>query len=295
MIKRFDEWKKRVERSKDFYANLLDNKKLKISENSQLQDVTSLLENHAKALYNLKEFSLTHQSQTYDFWSKKSELYQSLFALETILYSEVGRIDENVGFFRQDVAQVVINRSNDANFNQLGTNDSLIKFLRKDISTKENIWLNVLFKEGEFSFTYFYIPGNLQIYCPDMSRVGKFLRKENLKIAMKLIKNPRKDFKGIRYFSRVSMFGRIAMDSIWKNYLPVGEEPGSNVSKNVRKLREYYTSGQYRLLYEFKDPNDLTFKVIEMDGNSYVVNKDKADKFYTYRNPHLFKFFSYSK
>lgn len=295
LLKRFEAWKTRTEKFKDFYSSVIDNKKFKISENSELKEVKVLLEERARALYNLKEFSLTKQAATYEFWAKQSELYQSLFVLDTILYSEIGRIDENVGFFRQDVTQVVLNRIDNSRFNQLGANDSILKYINKDIKTKDHPWLNTLFKEGEFSFTYFYIPGNLQIYCPDESRIGKFLRKENLNIAMKLLNNPRTDFKGVRYFSRVSMLGRISMDSIWKDYTPVGEEPGTLITKGKTKLVDHYKNGKFRYLYEFKDSKDIVYKVVEINGTSYVINSLSPEKIYTYRNPHLFKFFSYTK
>lgn len=295
MAKRLSEWELRTERAKMFYQNLIENKKIKISENSQLQDVTQLLESRSRALYNLKDFSLNNMAKTYEFWSKKSELFQSLFVLETILYSEVGRSDENVGFFRQDVAQVVYNRLNDSRFNFLAMNDPLNKYLPKNIKTTDHPWLNVLFKEGEFSFTYFYIPGNLQIYCPDESRIGRFLRKENLKIAMNILNNPREDFKGIRYYSRVSMFGRIPMETIWQGFVPVPEDPGTLIIKQSKKLKQKYEAGEYRFHYDFMGTDSKRYEVIEIKGQNYVIDPKNSDKIYTYRNPHLFKFFSYIK
>jgi hypothetical protein len=295
MAKRLEEWEFRTQRTKMFYQNLIENKKIKISENSQLQDVTQLLESRSRALYNLKDFSLTNMSKTYEFWAKKSELFQSLFVLETILYSEVGRSDENVGFFRQDVAQVVYNRLNDSRFNFLASNDPLSKYLSKNINSNEHPWLNVLFKEGEFSFTYFYIPGNLQIYCPDETRIGRFLRKENLKIAMKILNKPRGDFKGIRYYSRVSMFGRIPMDSIWQGFMPVPEDPGTLLKRQAKKLKQKYELGEYRFHYNFTGTDLKRYEVIEIKGQNYVIDPENSEKIYTYRNPHLFKFFSYIK
>lgn len=295
MAKRLSEWELRTERAKNFYQNLIENKKIKISENSQLQDVTQLLESRSRALYNLKDFSLNNMAKTYEFWSKKSDLFQSLFVLETILYSEVGRSDENVGFFRQDVAQVVYNRLNDSRFNFLATNDPLNKYLAKTIKTTDHPWLNVLFKEGEFSFTYFYIPGNLQIYCPDESRIGRFLRKENLKIAMNILNKPRDDFKGIRYYSRVSMFGRIPMETIWQGFMPVPEDPGTLIVKQSKKLKQKYEAGEYRFHYNFTGTDTKGYEVIEIKGQNYVIDPENSDKIYTYRNPHLFKFFSYTK
>ena len=293
--RRMIDWAERVGRSKEFYLNLLENKKIKISENSELRDITSVLENRARALYNLKEFVLKNEAKTYEYWTKKSDLFQSLFVLETILYSEVGRTDENVNFFRQDVAQVVYNRLKDPKFNQFSSNDPLLKYLNKEVKTSNFPWLNVLFKEGEFSFTYFYIPGNLQIYCPDMSHVGKYLRKENLKIAMRILGEPRNDFKGIRYFSRISMFGRIAMDSVWNDFKAVDENPGIEVKKHAQKIKEAYSQQNYHYRYSFKGSDSREYDVVEIRGTHYVIDQKSPDKIYTYRNPHLFKFFSYTK
>ena len=91
------------------------------------------------------------------------------------------------------------------------------------------------------------------------------------------------------------MLGRISMDSIWKDYLPIGEEPGAIVSKGSKKLIEKFKNGKFRYLYEFKNSKNTIFKVIEINANSYVINPLSPDKIYTYRNPHLFKFFSYEK
>jgi hypothetical protein len=294
MMKRMVAWKEKTIRSQNFYQNLIDNKKIKISENSQLQDITSILESRAMSLYNLKDFVLTNEARTYEFWASKSEIYQSLFVLDTILYSEVGRTDENVGFFRHDVANVVLNRISDPKFNQFGARDGLLKYISKDIKTANYPWLNTLFKEGEFSFTYFYIPGNLQIYCPDTSRIGKSLRRENLKIAMDVLNYPRTDFKGIRYFSRVSMFGRIPMDSIWKDYDPVREDPGQPIL-HTHKIKDYYSKNKYKLFYEFEGSDQKKYRVIDIKGVPFVVDVIRPDKIYTYRNPHLFKFFSFTK
>jgi hypothetical protein len=134
---------------------------------------------------------------------------QKLFSIETILYSEVGRIDAPDALERRDIAQVVINRSQNVLYNSLGNKDSIVKYLSPEIKINENKWLNVLFKEGEFSFTYFYIPGNFHIYCPDMSRIGQFLRRENVRIALNLLNKPQASFFALRYFSRASMFGLI--------------------------------------------------------------------------------------
>lgn len=295
LIERFVEWKARNERALAFYQDLVDGKKMKISENSQIKDVTTLLEERARSLYTLKDFVLTREAKAYEFWSKKSDLLQSLYAIETILYSEVGRMDAPDALERRDVAQVVINRSVNSTYNFLSEKDSISKYfspLEKRIDSK---WLNVLFKEGEFSFTYFYIPGNFHIYCPDMSKVGQFLRRENVRIALELLNKPRESFKALRYFSRTSMFGRIEMDSLWNDFSPLPEVPGKPV-KNPKMVYELMKKDRYKFLYDFTNETlDKSFLVVDLKGKTYVVDAANNKQIYNYRNPHQFKYFTLLK
>lgn len=292
LAKRYVEWADRAERSLTFYQDLSDGKKIKTADTATAADVTAVLEERARSLYNLKAFVLKKEAATYEYWSKKSELFQYLYALETILYAEVGRIDAPDALERRDVAQVVINRFSDPVYSNMGADDSLNEYLAKDLKTKEHKWLNVLFKEGEFSFTYFYIPGNLHIYCPDMSKVGQFLRRENVRIALGLLNRPRKDFPAMRYFSRMSMYGRIEMDSLWDGYKAVGEVPGKPV-KNPKKLAELYKQDRYKFLYDFETAEKKkTFIVVEMKGKPYVVDFNRPSQVYYYRNPNQFRYFA---
>lgn len=295
LTERFLEWKARNDRSLTFYQDLVENKKIKISENSQIKDVTTLLEERAKSLYTLKDFVLTRESKAYEYWSKKSELLQSLYAIETILYSEVGRMDSPDALERRDVAQVVINRSVNPTYNLLSDKDSITKHLPAGLNLSDNKWLNVLFKEGEFSFTYFYIPGNFHIYCPDMSKVGQFLRRENVRIALELLNKPRANFKALRYFSRTSMFGRIEMDSLWDQFESLPEVPGKAV-KAPKKIYQLFKQDRYKFLYQFSN-DDLkkSYLVVNLLGKTYVVDADNNRQIYNYRNPHQFKYFTLLK
>lgn len=292
ILKRFENWKDRSDRSIAFYQNLVNGKMPKIGENSQIKDATELLEERAKSLYTLRDFVLSREAQTYEYWSKKSELFQALFAIETILANEVGLLDGPSGIERRDVAQVVINRFENPNYNQFSATDLLPKYINPQADLKLNKWLNVLFKEGEFSFTYFYIPGNFNIYCPEMTRIGQSLRKQNLKIALNLLNHPRADFKGVRYFSRVSMFGRIEMDSLWSNFLPIEESPGVLI-KNTKMLINRLEKDNYKFLYEFSNlALKKSFMAVEIQGKHYVVDVKDPKQIYNYRNPHQFKYFS---
>ena len=295
LIARFTEWKARNERTLAFYQDLAEGRKIKLSEESQIKDITSLLEDRARSLYTLKEFVLSREAKSYEFWSHRSELFQSLFAIETILYSEVGRLDAPDALERRDVAQVVINRSENSTYNLLSNKDSIQQYLPKDSKISNNPWLNVLFKEGEFSFTYFYIPGNFHIYCPDMSRTGQFLRRENVRIALELLNKPRTDFKALRYFSRNGMFGHIEMDTLWDEFTPLPEVPGK-VVRNSRKVYDLFKRDHYKFLYDFTNKDLMkSYLVVDLNGKIYVVDAKNNKQIYYYRNPHQFKYFTLLK
>lgn len=292
LINRFNEWAKRAERSLAFYQELADGKKIKLPGETTSTDVASVIEDRSQALYNLKDFVLKKESEAYTYWSKQSELFQYLYSLETILYAEVGRIDAPDALERRDVAQVVINRFSHPVYSEITAADALYNYLPKELKVKENKWLNVLFKEGEFSFTYFYIPGNLHIYCPDMSKVGQYLRRENVRIGLELLNKPRKNFPALRYFSRVSMFGRIEMDSLWEDYRALGEVPGKPV-KNQKAWAKLFKQDRYKFLYDFEyGGKKKTYLVVEMKGKPYVVDFNNPKQVYYYRNPQQFRYFA---
>ncbi len=289
-INRFAEWLSRTQRSHIFYSGLEAGKKNKSGESTM--EVSSILAEKAHALSNLREFVLSKEVEAYQYWTKQSEIYQSLYAIETILYAEVGRMDAPDALERRDVAQIVINRHKNSIYNQLSEKDSLVGYLPKDLKTDQYQWLNVLFKEGEFSFTYFYIPGNFHIYCPDVSKVGQFLRRENVRIAQNYFKKPRENFNALRYFSRMSMFGRIEMDSLWEDYIALPEVPGKPV-KNPKKLSRLFKQDRYRYLYHFTSGTPKkTYLVVEMTGKNYVVDTKNPNKLFYYRNPHHFRYFA---
>lgn len=291
-IARLQEWKNRTQRAEEFYQGLLDSLDKKKSTAAKKEAINKMLEERATALLKLKDFVLRKESETYEFWTTKSELFQYLYAMETILYAEVGRIDAPDALERRDVAQVVVNRFDNPKYNFLSKEDSIFNYINKDIDVKKHKWLNVMFKEGEFSFTYFYIPGNFHIYCPDVSKVGQFLRRENLRIAINLTGKPRKDFNGLRYFSRMSMYGRIEMDSLWKDYVALDEVPGKAVN-NPKELYEIFKQDQYKFLYSFENKiKKKKYLVVEMKKKTYVVDAENSKQIYYYRNPHHFRYFS---
>lgn len=294
---RFALWIERTKRAEAFYQGLViehknkKNKKLTAEELARKELIKKMLADRADALLNLKKFSLAKQAKTYEYWAGKSELYQYLYAMETILYAEVGRLDAPDALERKDIAKIVVNRFENSKYNFLAKEDSIDDYIPAKIDTKKHKWLNVLFKEGEFSFTYFYIPGNYHIYCPDMSKVGQFLRRENLRIGIDQYGEMKPNFKALRYYSRNSMYGRIQMDSIWTDYKALNPMPGKSV-KNPKQLHELYAKNNFRFYYNFTGLLDKKeYFVVEMNKKVYVVDASNTNKIYYYRNPHHFKYF----
>lgn len=292
LMNRFNEWAQRAERSLAFYQALADGKKVKIPGDTTATDAGAMIEERSQALFNLKDFVLKKEAEAFSFWSKQSEINQYLYVMDTILYSEVGRIDGPDALERRDVAQVVINRYSHPVYSEMTAADSLYEYLPKDVPIKEKKWLNVLFKESEFSFTYFYIPGNFHIYCPDMSKSGQFLRRENIRMAIGLLGKPRKNFKALRYFSRMSMYGRIEMDSLWDDYKGLGEVPGKLLQK-PKGIAKLYKQDRYKYLYNFYSyDKKKSYVVVEIKGRTYVVDYNNPKLIYNYRNPNQFRYFA---
>lgn len=287
LVRRLRQWRNRTKKTLSFYNHLFD----KVIVDGKEETVAgAILKKKAKATFTLKKYSLEKQRDTYLFWSEQSELMQALFSLETILYNEVGMSDPYY-HERRDVAKIVINRHNIPLFSQLDLRDSLFYYLpNKLVSNLEDYtWLNVLFKEGEFSFTYFYIPGNLRIYCPDMSRRGRNLRKKNVRISLNMLLDRNYSFDALRYFSRESMTGRINMASVWKNYRAVEERP-ADLIPHKSKVVKLYNKGSFKYLYHFYNAEKKLFEVVKMGNKNYVLTRDKS-RVYGHRSPHKFTYF----
>ncbi len=283
-LKRLNEWHARTERKLKFYTKLLNDK--------NLPETKDMLLKKSKAKFALKDFTLKKQEEVYKYWTKQPELMRALFSIETILFNEVGDIDGREALERTDVTQVIINRTQIPFYSSIGEESSIWAYLEDLGQEKINKhkWLNVLFKEGEFSFTYFFIPASHHVYCPDSTRNGRFIRKENLKIGLGLLKEPKTDFKAVRYFSRASMLGRIDMAEIWRDYKELLERPGSKTYKN-RILTRYYKKKKYQFLYRFESVDGTTYEVVKIKKKAYVLDSSQM-YFYNYRSPHFFTYFA---
>lgn len=294
-IKRNQEWLERVQHSEKFYQDLLKNK---VKVGNHFETGLQLVKNRSEALINLKNFILDKQAQSYKFWMNQDPLLRQIFAIETILFNEVGRVDVKDALERKDVTQVVINRTSLAEYSQFDKEDALYKVLTgkekiTDDLLSQNPWLNVLFKEGEFSFTYFFISGSVRVFCADATYAGRSLRKENIFIALNMLKNPNPEFKAVRYYSRASMLGRIDMARLWTDFYALPERPGSKVQNSHSYLLKQIQNGKYRYLYNFRSDDQQFYEVLDIEKRTYVYLPSKKRLFH-YRNPHFFTYFTSS-
>lgn len=297
ILERLQEWGSRSEKALAFYRSLTlpDHQKEIVVDGKKTTLNRELIREHNKATEALKEFVYTKQAEVYNFWIHQPELPRAIFVLETILINEVGGVDGQDALERMDVARVVMNRLDKPKYLSIGKKEFIYPYLKKvtsDSNIKNERWLNALFKQGEFSFTYYYMRGVAQIFCPDMAPTAKRLRKQNVEIALKVLKDEDTQFKPTRYFSRASMIGRIHMDTVWEDYVPYPERPGLLVEGQA-KLLKAFEEGKYTYLYAFKDPTDQLYQVVQIDGSEYAMGEKNGLKlFFQHRNPHYFRYFT---
>ena len=251
VIKRkLENWSLLTKKHAEFYRSLLANK---IKLDKKTAGMKTYLAQKSQARYQLEDFNYKKQVEVFKFWINQPESLRSLYVLETILFNEVGSLDGSLGQERESVGQVVLNRRVDSYYSRLPEDDPLRKYLVNAGLKKEQIedpWLALLLKQGEFSFTYFFIESSVRVYCLDQTRRGRKLRRDNLRIASQLINSPEWGFLGMRYFSRHSMLGRIKMNRLWDSYQPLPERPGRRVIKSY-KLQKQFKSGRYQYFDSF--------------------------------------------
>lgn len=297
IVERLTEWAERTTRTRDFYKSLTlpENQIPSVAKDKNSTPNRQLILEHNKAADKLKEFVYKKQAEVYKHWLDQPELLRAIFVLETILLNEVGGVDGDDALERMDVARVVMNRLDKPKYLSISKKEFIHPYLKKVISEsriKNERWLNALFKQGEFSFTYYYMSGVSKIFCPDLAPNAKKLRKKNVEIALQVLKEGNTSFKTTRYFSRSSMIGRIHMDSIWEDYIPYPERPGLLAEGQI-KLLKAFDDGDYTYLYAFKDPAFQLFQVVEINGKNYALGEKNGIKiFFYHRNPHYFKYFT---
>ena len=278
---RHENWINKTQKQLVFFQGLLQAKK-----EAQRQ----FLKKRASSLHQLRDFVASHLGHTYQFWADYPLWYQYLFAMETIFTNEVGRLDGPGGVERLDIAQVVLNRSNFPEFWQMDAEKvTFFQYvpLAHRAQWQKYLWSNLLMKPGEFSFTYFYLPSVIRIFCPEMTTAGKRRRAENVQLAIWAAKNPQASFQALRYFSRASMTGRIDMSVIWSDYVSFPERPGMAVEgETQKKLVSQFQGGNFKYLYSINQ----TLQVLQFADDEYVYDST-AKFFYYHRNPHYFTYF----
>ncbi len=297
IVERLNEWEERTKRTLDFYKSLTlpENQREIVVSGKKTSPNKELIIEHNRATHQLKDFVYKKQAEVYNFWLHQPELTRAIFVLETILINEVGGVDGDEALERMDVARVVMNRLDKPKYLSIGKKEFIYPYLKSvtsDFHINNEKWLNALVKQGEFSFTYYYMSGVAKIFCPDMAKSAKRLRTQNVEIALQVLKETPTSFKATRYFSRASMIGRIHMDSIWEDYLAYPERPGL-ISENQEVLRKALKEGNYTYLYSFKDPAFEDYQVLEIGGINYAMGEKNGLKlFYSHRNPHYFRYFT---
>lgn len=278
----FSVWEEKVSESLKFYIGILEETKKNRKFASSKFEATNAI----------KKYVNTMLADVYDYWTEQNELNRSLFVLETILFNEVGSIDLS-GQERKEVIEVVLNRYYNPTYNSLDKNQDIIKYI-KTKNPQDYRWLNVFLKEREFSFTYYFIPAVVNIFCPPRTKWGKQLRESNLYLSIDALKNYElkpESQRAIRYFSRASMIGRIDMAPIWSGHRQLPEKLGPKVEKRddvLRALAQQDFKYRYTFLRDKKK-----FSVYKVLGQKYAVSHaGKETEVYRYRDPHFFRFFS---
>lgn len=296
-MERLTEWEERTNKTYAFYKSLTRPENQRSIEVAGVKTTPNreLIKEHNKATEELKKYVYTKQAEVYRYWLNQPELTRAVFVIETILLNEVGGVDGDDALERMDVARVVMNRLDKPKYLAIGEKEFLYPYVSKEVSRsalEKERWLNALFKQGEFSFTYYYMSGVPKIFCPDIAPGAKRLRKQNVEIAFRVLKEKNNPFKATRYFSRASMIGRIHMDSVWDDYVPYPERAGL-LAKGQERLKKAFAAGDYTYLYAFEDPSKQRFEVVEINGETYALGEEKGLKlFFRHRNPHYFRYFT---
>ena len=297
ILERLNEWEGRSSRALAFYTSLTqpDHQKPIEVDGKKTTLNRQLIREHNIAADDLREFVYKKQAEVYRYWLDQPELLRAIFVIETILMNEVGAVDGVDALERMDVARVVLNRLDKPKYLRIGKKEFFYPHLKEIASEgtiKNEKWLNALFKQGEFSFSYYYMGGVAKIFCPDMGVTAKKLRSQNIEIALQVLREDNSLFKATRYFSRASMIGRIHMDSVWEDYAPYPERAGL-LAKGQEALLNSLDKGNYSYLYSFKDPLGDLYQVLEIGGENFAMTSKNGIKIlYRHRNPHYFRYFT---
>ena len=285
IVKRLKRWEESTEEMYQFYIGLLNGETIIDSKKIKTLD---FLAGKGRSRKQLKEFVYHKQAEAYEYWSKLSKLNRVLYVMDTIILNEVGGTNDPGDLEKQEVLKVVFNRSDLKYYSSLSHKDSILEYLdKKNIKTDLYPWLNLLFKEGEFSFTYYFLPASNHIFCPDMSPRAERIRISALNLGLDLLKEKKMDTDAVRYFSRGSMLGRIDMTDLWTGFSSLPEKPGEKLED--KELTNKIKNHDYEFLYSFSTKENKTFQVVRIEDENYVLGPNLD--IFTYRNPHNFRYF----
>jgi hypothetical protein len=286
IVKRLERWEKSTEKMYRFYISLLEGS---VNIDGKTIPVKQFIEGNGRSRKTLKDFVYKKQADVYEFWTKQSRVNRVLFVMDTIILNEVGGTNDPGELEKKEVLKVVLNRSELNFYSSLSPKDSIYSHLeKKNIPTKKYPWLNLMLKEGEFSFTYYFLSASNHVFCPDMSPRAKDIRKKSLEIGLKLLKNKKVDTEAVRYFSRASMLGRMDMTDLWSGFRAIAEKPGRLIDDP--KVIERVTSHDYDFLYSFTDDQKKIFQVVIVGEKKYTLGS--KGQVFSYRNPHNFRYFA---
>ena len=130
--------------------------------------------------------------------------------MDTIILNEVGGTTDPGEFEKKEVLKVVLNRSELKYYSSISPKDTIYKFIDKNkIEIKKYPWLNLMLKEGEFSFTYYFLTASNHVFCPDMSPRARKIRDTALKYWVGSFKRKDIGTKAVKIFSSASMLGEL--------------------------------------------------------------------------------------
>lgn len=271
-------WQREIEEQTKLYQSLLsqsDDKQLLLAHEIDTESLA------------LENFVLEQQKLNYLFWKKYPSLIP-YFVLDNILLHEVGGLDPT-GVEKKMILDVFFNRLKDPSFNQLKKDQKLKAQLG---SQGNNVWLNTFFSYGEFSFTLWYFKANAQIYCPLEDPLTQKLREKNLDLIDQYLKEKKPPkHKSLRYYSRISMLGRISMDKSWGEFYPIETRIGSKLILDQSFLRQY-SQGQVSF-FDALQVEDILWLFASFKGEDRALKlvKGKPVELYEYRDPDLFQYF----
>lgn len=234
-ITRLIDWKKRTIETFDFYQELGSDR-----QPSSLSEHQLRWQRQSRARWELIEFVMKKQVALYEAISKLPLKEQKVLVLEKILFNEVPQMGSTTIDEKKEVAGVVMNRSVHPVYAQLGPQDRLVDYLLKsgksEPELKKSAWANVLFKEGEFSFTYFYMPGVYDLFCHNSKKdreIAESVVEEEEKPGAKGLSHRAEG--AIRYYSRSAMVGRVEMEAVWNDHEVIYTQIGHPVESSIRR------------------------------------------------------------